>query len=219
MSCNCIWREHTQLVGTTRCRTTAYHPCANGLFESFYRQLKTSLKTEPNPHKWTDVLPLVMLGIQTALKNDLKCTTAEVVYGTTLWLPGEFFESFPSITRSDQLCNAIKGHHVKPSSETTSKAPSSSGLCPGDLSSGTHAFIHHDAVRKSLQKPYGGLYWIIKHSRKHYTLELNGWKLFFSIVLNQLVDENLVIFPSIPNTNQSFDQVTPQNRESIPEFW
>ncbi len=35
-------------------------------------------------------LPLVLLGIRTALKEDTHCTAAELVYGTTLRLPGEF---------------------------------------------------------------------------------------------------------------------------------
>ena len=39
-----------------------------------------------------DSLPLVLLGIRTALKDDLHCSTAELVYGTTLCLPGEFFD-------------------------------------------------------------------------------------------------------------------------------
>ena len=34
---------------------------------------------------------MVLLGIQTALKEYLHCTAAELVYGTTLQLPGEVF--------------------------------------------------------------------------------------------------------------------------------
>ena len=37
-------------------------------------------------------LPLVLLGIQTNVKHDNNCTSAELVYGTTLCLPGEFFQ-------------------------------------------------------------------------------------------------------------------------------
>lgn len=37
------------------------------------------------------MLPLALLGIRTTLKEDLKCTAAELVYGTSLRLPGEFF--------------------------------------------------------------------------------------------------------------------------------
>jgi hypothetical protein len=39
-----------------------------------------------------DSLPLILLSIRTALKIDLKCSAAELVYGTTLRLPGEFFQ-------------------------------------------------------------------------------------------------------------------------------
>ena len=44
-----------------------------------------------NTVKWTNTLTLVPLGIHTAVKDDLQCTTAELVYGITLHLPGEFF--------------------------------------------------------------------------------------------------------------------------------
>ena len=40
-----------------------------------------------------DSFPLVLLGIRTALKEDVGATAAEMVYGTTIRLPGEFFTS------------------------------------------------------------------------------------------------------------------------------
>ena len=88
-----LWKQISQILGTTRCRTTAYHPCANGLIERFHRQLKASLRALPDSNKWAEALAMVMLGIRTALKDDLQCTAAELVYGTTLRLPGEFFEA------------------------------------------------------------------------------------------------------------------------------
>ena len=79
------------LLGSTRIRTTAYHPRANGMVERFHCQLKASLKSCPPTIRWTDSLPLILLGIRVALKQDLDCSTAELVYGTTLRVPGEFF--------------------------------------------------------------------------------------------------------------------------------
>ena len=35
-----LWKELMELLGTTRLRTTAYHPIANGIIERFHRQLK-----------------------------------------------------------------------------------------------------------------------------------------------------------------------------------
>ena len=86
-----LWKVLTQLLGTKHVRTTAYHPIANGLIERFHRHLKSALKASPHPEHWTNMLPLVLLGIRTSLKQDLGCTAAELVYGTSLRLPGEFF--------------------------------------------------------------------------------------------------------------------------------
>ena len=86
-----LWTQLMTPLGTRRIRTTAYHPIANGLVERFHRQLKAALKYSQNPIQWIKALPMVLLGIRTTLKQDLKCTTAEMVYGTTLRLPGESF--------------------------------------------------------------------------------------------------------------------------------
>ena len=89
-----------KLLGTKWIHTTAYHPITNGMVERFHRQLKTALRAQSNNTSWADLLPLVLLCISTALKEDLKCTTAELVYGTILRLPAEFFDSSSS---SDEL--------------------------------------------------------------------------------------------------------------------
>jgi len=72
-------------------RTTSYHPICNGLVELFYCQLKSALKAYLHSEQWTDALPLVFLGIRTSLKEDLGCTASELMYGTTLLLPGKYF--------------------------------------------------------------------------------------------------------------------------------
>ena len=52
--------------------------------------LNAKLGSDPN---WVDALPLVLLGMLAAVKNDLHCSVAEMVFGETLRLPGEFFVS------------------------------------------------------------------------------------------------------------------------------
>ena len=79
-----LWGHLMQLLGCKRIRTTAYYPIAKGIIKRFHHQLKSSLKSYPNPTNWTDILPVILLGIRTTLKDDLQCTAAELVYGTTL---------------------------------------------------------------------------------------------------------------------------------------
>ena len=86
-----VWNHLMQLLGIHRIHTTAYHPCSNGLVEHLHHQLKASLMAHLPQTNWVEFLPLVLLGIRTALKEDIQQTSAELVYGTTLRLPGVFF--------------------------------------------------------------------------------------------------------------------------------
>lgn len=171
-----LWQELMKLLGSTRCRTTAYHPSANGLVERFHRQLKASLKAQPDPSKWTEALPLVLLGIRSALKTDLKCCTAELVYGTTLRLPGEFFEACPSsdladptdyVTRLKLTMSKLKAAPVR------QQAPRTIHI-HDDLSTASHVYVRHYGVKKPLQRPYDGPYKVLKRSDKFYTLDICG---------------------------------------------
>lgn len=95
-------------LGSSRIRTTAYHPVANGMVERFHRQLKGSLKCHLQHSTWTEALPLVMLGIRTSLKSDLNCSAAELVYGTTLRVPGAAFTASDSTQVPDPADYVVK---------------------------------------------------------------------------------------------------------------
>ena len=86
-----LWAQLMAILGTTHCCTTSYHPQSNGLLEQFHHQLKGALKVQLDVRSWTESLSMILLGICTALKDDLHCTAAELVYGVSLRLPGEFF--------------------------------------------------------------------------------------------------------------------------------
>jgi len=76
------------MCGIHLCRTTPHHPAANGLVERLHHTLKAAIMCHAD-EKWTEALPLVLLGICTTYKEDLQSSAAELVYGEPLRVPGE----------------------------------------------------------------------------------------------------------------------------------
>lgn len=72
-----LFKRLTNMCGTKRIRTTSYHPCANGLVERMHRQLKASLMC--HDVSWLSALPLVLLGMRSAFKEDLQATVSEFI--------------------------------------------------------------------------------------------------------------------------------------------
>ena len=84
-----LWNEVANKLGIQVHRTTVYHPQSNGLVERFHRTLKAALKARLQGPRWTDELPWVLLGLRTVPKEDLDTSSAELVYGEPLTVPGE----------------------------------------------------------------------------------------------------------------------------------
>ncbi|BHF67774.1 hypothetical protein SprV_0301080300 [Sparganum proliferum] len=90
-----LFQSLLSFLDCTRIRTTAYHPATDGMVERFHCQLKASLSAAADSENWTDHLPLILLGIRSALKPDLDCSAAELVLGATVRLPGEMISPTP----------------------------------------------------------------------------------------------------------------------------
>ena len=165
-----LWHQLMHFLGSARIRTTAYHPEANGFVERFHRHLKVSLRATAPCTQWIEALPMVLLGLRTSVKEDLGCCTAELVYGTTLRIPGEFFnkvEEIPDplsyVSRLRTIMQQVRYTH--PQRHTQRKTHVSM-----DLSKCTHVFVHRDAVRRSLQPPYDGPFKVHQRSPKYFTI-------------------------------------------------
>lgn len=85
-----LFKELNQLLGIKHLRTTPYHPQTNGLIERWHRTLKSSIKCHASMD-WSRLLPTILLGLRVTYKEDISASPAELVYGTTLKIPGEFF--------------------------------------------------------------------------------------------------------------------------------
>jgi len=137
-------------------RMTAFHPAANGLVEWMHRTLKAAIMCRAQ-ERWTEALPLVLLGMRTAFKEDLQVSVAELVYGEPLRIPGEFLVASPS-TRDPselitQLCHYFEQLRPVPAARHASPAV----FVHNDLADSTHICLRQDAVRRPLDPPYSGL--------------------------------------------------------------
>lgn len=78
-----------KFIGCNKLRTLPYHPQSNRIIERWHRTLKSALMCSLKP--WTEILSTVLLGLCTSLKENIQASPAEMLYGTTLRVPEEFF--------------------------------------------------------------------------------------------------------------------------------
>lgn len=105
---------------------------------------------------------MVLLGLRTSLKEDIDTSAAELVYGTTLRLPGEYFSAedpigCPQMFRENlrERIRAIRprstSHHIKKKT-----------FIYKELEECTHVFVRVDKPRRLLERPYEGPFIILE---------------------------------------------------------
>lgn len=164
-----------RLLGVSLHVTTAYHPQANGLVERFHRHMKTALKARLGGPDWMDELPWVLLGIRTAPKEDLTSSSAELVYGAPLTVPGDFIAA-PS-GRDDPPATVLS--RLRERVGTLAPVPTSHhGLMPRYVPPVLHTsdfvFLRRDALRSPLAKPYEGPFKVLQRRPKAYVIDYGG---------------------------------------------
>ena len=170
-----LWAALNNLLGISASTTTAYHPQANGMVERFHRHLKTSLKARLSNPNWMDELPLVLLGIRSIWREDIGSSSADLVYGTGLHVPGEFLS--PSKTRPSPPTEFLQ--HLQDTMRTALPTPpkfhgGQPTYKPHNLAATGFVYVRHDAHRGPLQRPYKGPFKILETAKKHFILDIDG---------------------------------------------
>ena len=106
------------------------------------------------------------------------------MYGTTLCLPGDFFQASTltdmvedPLSYVDQLKATMQRLPPIPTRHHTSQ----NSYIPPALSSSQHEYIQHNTVKHSLQPPYDGPFLVLKRTPKHYTVKVNDQQQTVSI--------------------------------------
>lgn len=206
-----LFNALTRLLGIKRIHTSPYHPQSNGMIERWHRCMKTALIARLSTSNWTEELPTVLLGLRAAIRNDSGVSAAQLTYGQTLTLPGDFFvPSKPSpldYSYVEKLRAYINNFRQ---ALTQSRSNNRAVFVPEDLQTCKEVFVRVDAVKKPLQPPYNGPYAVLSRSEKTFTVQLPGRQAVISV-------DRLKPAFSIPCTDDVLHATSPAVKTDVPE--
>ncbi|XP_060808829.1 uncharacterized protein LOC132903782 [Amyelois transitella] len=169
-----LFKTLSAILGAEHRPTTAYHPACNGLVERLHRQLKASIKCHATSN-WTEVLPLVLLGIRSAWKEDIHASAADLVYGEPLRLPGEFLAPTSSdIIDYTDFVARLRLHMAKLSPQPTSRHGDKPFYIPKALETADYVFLRQDGYRHPLESPYTGPHKVLERGTKTFRIAVHG---------------------------------------------
>lgn len=167
-----LFNQLARRMGITRIRTTAYHPQANGAVERWHRSLKTSLMCRGNTENWVKELPSVLLGLRASYRDDTQISAAELVYGETIRLPGDFFElKKPEISSEESFLQALRQKIRDISSVPRRQLRQKEIFVHPELEKCSHVFVRCDRISSSLTPPYSGPYKILSRTDKYFKIQ------------------------------------------------
>nr|XP_037871837.1 uncharacterized protein LOC101736984 [Bombyx mori]XP_037871838.1 uncharacterized protein LOC101736984 [Bombyx mori] len=176
-----LFQYLAKTTGFQHKRTTAYHPACNGLVERFHRQLKASIVCHANGN-WSEVLPFVLLGIRSAFKEDLQTSSAELLYGEPLRLPGEFFEPSTACTTDlSDFTARLRSFAEKLKPVPASRHNKKNIFIFKELKNAEYVFLREDALRPPLTPAYTGPHKVLERRDKTFKLLIKGSSVTVSI--------------------------------------
>lgn len=168
-----VFNELCKTFGIRHSMTSSYHPQSNGIIERFHRTLKSAICSGDSIN-WIQRLPIILLGLRSTIKEDIGATPAELVYGSTLRLPADFFTPSHKQHTQSEFVKQLRDTMSKLKPTQTSWHTQQKLFINKDLNSSTHAFVRNDSIKTSLTPPYNGPFRIITRHDKYYTLEIKG---------------------------------------------
>ena len=94
-----LWADFHTKLGLKVDFTPLYHPQSLGSGERAHKDLKAGMKArlvemgDRHGHQWIEALPWVLLGCRTCYSSRFKTSSAYLVYGHTLQVPGALLQT------------------------------------------------------------------------------------------------------------------------------
>jgi hypothetical protein len=169
-----VWSSLCTRLGIQHLSTSAYHPQSNGLVERFHRQLKEALRARLAGVQWVEHLPWVLLGLRAAPKEDSNISSAEMVYGLPLTLPGEMCQP-PEVT-SQEIVEGIRSAATSFTPLPTRPLPMEAASDPTveALRTASHVYVLRGGVIPSLAPRYQGPYLVLHRGDKCFRIAVGN---------------------------------------------
>lgn len=115
---------------------------------------------------WMDELLLVLFGIRTAPKEDLSCSSAELVYGAPLTVSGDFIPALRTTTLV-----RLRARVDKLSPIPVSQHSLSSRYVPPTPHNSQYVFLRRKPHHTAFQRPYEGPFQVLQNDNKAFIIE------------------------------------------------
>ena len=168
-----LFRCVLQAIGSTRIRTTAYHPSGNGLIERQHRRIKEAIKASPDPNQWFDRLPIILLAMRSSLREDSGCSPAQLVYGQGIKLPIDLL-----IRSSDPPSNlsayaAKFQQYMQDIGPMPTRFNTRKSRVDPRLATCKYVFVRNDA-RRGLKPVYNGPFAVVERKPKYFKIQYSN---------------------------------------------
>ncbi|KAF8791343.1 hypothetical protein HNY73_006228 [Argiope bruennichi] len=120
------------------------------------------------------MIHLVLLGIRTAVKEDIKASCAEPVYEKTLQLPSDMIETSIIPPCDDIFVDRLRNTMRELNPVATSAHGKTKFYVNPSLKTCSHVFLSIDSMKPPLCQPFTGSHKVLKQTQKNFTIELNG---------------------------------------------
>jgi cleavage and polyadenylation specificity factor subunit 1 len=133
--------------------------------ECFHRTLKAAIMCHTD-QQWTEAFPLVLLGINTAFKEDLQASVAELIYGKPLRIPSKLLTLTADPVDPAHLITELCQHMAHLGPVLAARHASPATFMHGDLERCTHIFLRQDTTRRALEPPCSGPHQVLSRREK-----------------------------------------------------
>ncbi|XP_035220124.1 uncharacterized protein LOC118193184 [Stegodyphus dumicola] len=155
------------------------------------------------------------MGLRAALHEDCKYTIAEMVYGKTIKLPGEFFEESNMPISNDNFVSNLRNQMALLKPYQSKSKCKQKIFIPKDLYTCSHVFLRVDRVKKPLEPPYEGPFLVLQRTPKYFLLSIKNKQVSISV---DRLKPAYVLQPNelLSPTSKSDHTSVPSKQTSVP---